>query len=800
MKVLLSWMREFAPIEGEPEALAEVMTDLGMVVESIDTVGPAWDGIVVAKVLELSPHPEADRIQLVSVDAGDGEPLQVCCGAFNMAVGDLVPFATIGTVMPGGMEIARRKMRGQWSNGMLCSVAELELGGDADGIHILSPQLTMGQDLATALAMTNDVLFDLDIEGNRPDALSVAGVTRDLAAQLRVPFTLPVPAFDQATPPSAELASVRIDDGDLCPRFGFRVLSDITMGESPAWMVQRLAASGVRSINAIVDISNYVMLELGQPNHTYDLDLVPDGALAVRMARDGETITTLDDAKRSLTDADGVIANNADEAIGLAGVMGGASTEISDTTSRVLLEAAVWDRMTVARTSRRLGLRSEASNRFERGVDSQGIQLALDRFTQLAVEICGATVADGAVIEDGNLQRSAAVEVRVARVNQLLNTSLEAADIVALLNPIGFASVPREPADGAVAGGVGERLLVTIPSWRPDCTIEIDVIEEIARHHGYEKSGRRVPTPTQAGVLTPQQSGRRRIRGSLQGAGFSEVMPIPFLAPGDLDRAGLGDDGISLVNPLAAEESILRTSLLPGMLKTVAYNQAHRAGELRLYELGRIYRPGDGELPNEDEILAAAQTTTATDGDGAAAVVAARLLQRLSAELGFSGLSIANGVRPGLHPTRSATVRFRGRIIGEVGEVDPGVLQAYDVDGRVAWLQLQAAPLFEALKSVPRYRPVSRYPSSDIDLAFVVADKVPAADVERTLNKAGGKLLQTAELFDVFRSEALGLDTRSLAFALRFQADDRTLTDAEVAEVRQSCIDAVAKAHGAQLR
>lgn len=788
MKVLLSWMREFAPIEGDPEFLAETMTDLGMVVEEVSSTGPDWDGIVVAKVLDLRRHPEADRIQLVDVDLGDGEALQICCGAFNMATGDLVPLATLGTVMPGGLEIARRKLRGEWSNGMICSAAELKLGEDADGIMVLDPSLTIGQELAGALGAEDDVLFDLDIEGNRPDALSVAGVTRDLAARLQVPFTLPEPKFSETDPGSASRTSVDIQAPSLCLRFGARVLDNITVGESPGWMAARLTAAGMRPINSIVDISNYVMLELGQPNHTYDLGLVPDGRIGVRMGRDGEKLVTLDDNERAITEADGLIVNAADEPIGLAGVMGGASTEISSATTSVVVEAAVWDRMTIAKTSRRLNLRSEASTRFERGVDPLGIERALDRFVELAVEICGATVATGAVIELGGMVETDPILVRTDRTNTILNTALSADAMAGLLAPIGFASTP---ADGG--------LTVTVPSWRPDSTLEIDVIEEIGRHHGYSKSGKRVPTPTQAGSLTPAQKGRRRVRRTLLGAGYAEAMPMPFLAPDDLARAGLPADGITLANPLVAEESVLRTSLLPGLLKAIARNQAHRIDAVRLYELGRVYEPSDEALPDEYELVSAIESGFGS-GKETAAAAGVKALYRFAAELGLNGLAIANAEVAGLHPTRAAEIRFRGKVVGAVGEVDPRVLENYDVSGRVAWFEMQVAPVLGALETSPRFKQISLYPSSDIDLAFVTPNDVAATDVARTIKKAGPGLIRSVRLFDVFRAEQLGDDVRSLAYQLRIQADDRTLTDEEVAELRRRCIEDVRKAHGAELR
>jgi len=797
VKVLLSWMREFAPIEGDPTFLADTMTDLGMVVEEVTTVGSRWDGIVVAKVLELNKHPKADRIQLVSVDAGagqgDGEPQQICCGAFNMAVGDLVPLATLGTVMPNGMEIARRKMRGEWSNGMLCSAEELSIGADADGIHILEPGLAVGERLIDVLGDQTDVLFDLDIEGNRPDALSVMGVARDLAARLNVEFSISKPELSSSEQDSSpgQQVSVSIDDPLLCKRFGGRMLSDVSMGVSPGWMVSRLEAAGMRAINSIVDISNYVMLETGQPNHTYDLDKVAGRHLGVRLARDGETLITLDDTKRVLSEADGVIVDGGDTPIGLAGVMGGADSEISDSTSAVLLEAAVWDQMSIAKTSRRLGLRSEASTRFERGADPFGVEHALDRFCELAAEICGATIIGDRLIVEGGYEPTPPVTVRVPRVNMLLNTELTAEQIAAYLEPIGYQSTLDASNDK-------EQLVVEIPSWRPDSTAEIDVVEEVGRHHGYSKSGLRVPTPEQVGELTPAQRNRRRIRSALIGAGFTQVMPTPFLSPGDMERAGLADDGITLSNPLAADESILCTSLLPGMLKAVAYNEAHRAEAIKVFDMSTTFSRSNDQLPNETLRLAVAEAGYRPDEVAAAS--ATRLLHRLASELGLVGVKVVNAPQPGLHSGRSAQVHFRGRIIGEVGEVDPGVSQAYEIASRVAWLQLAVAPLQAAMETVAKYSPVSRYPSSDVDLAFVVPDDVPATDVVRTISSAGGSLLKSIRLFDAFRSETLGSGVRSLAFGLRFQADDRTLVDTEVAQARQACIDAVMQRHRAHLR
>ena len=791
MKVLLSWLREFAPIEGDPVELGEQLSDLGMAVESIEYPGANLDGIVVAQVLDLRPHPRADRIQLVDVDAGDGQPLQICCGAFNMAVGDKVPLATLGTEMPNGMVIERRKLRGEWSNGMLCSGRELELGDDHEGILILEGDDPPGTDLRTALGIVADVLYDLEINPNRPDAMSVAGVARDLAARLGVPFRLPEPSVPASGegPPSRP-ASVEIEDGDVCGRFYTRVLEGVRIGPSPAWIADRLVALGMRPINCVVDASNYVMLELGQPTHTYDLAklaVAADGTagLGVRRGRDGETLLTLDGVTRPLTPGDAVITDADDVAVGLAGVMGGASTEISDTTASVLLELAWWDPMTVARTSKRLNLRSEASARFERGTDPGIVELAARRFAELLAPT-GARLTDDVVDARGDLPGPATVAVRTTRVNAILGTDLTAARISDLLVPIGFQV---EPSDA-------DTQQVTVPSFRPDTTTEIDVIEEVARHFGYANITPTVPPSLRTGRLTPRQRDRRRVRDILVGLGYDEAMPLAFLAPEDLERSGVDGPAIRLTNPLAAEESVLRPSLRPGLLKSIRYNQSHRQSGVGLFEIGKAFRPpAEPGLPDEREVLAVVRS----DADAPVAVEAWTVLRDT---LGVDGTRVEQAPVAGLHPGRSARLvgGEDGEVLGALGEVDPGVLEDLGIVGRVAWLEVDLDRLLALPHGDQTYVPVSRYPSSDIDLAFVVGDDVAAGAVRATIVEAAGALLQDLHLFDVFRSPALGEGRRSLAFGLRLQADDRTLTDDEVAEVRARVIAAVSTTHHAELR
>ena len=803
MKVTLSWLREFAPdIDGDPSELSEILSALGLTVEEMTFIGDIVDGVVLAKVLDLRPHPAADKIQLVDVDAGDGKARQVCCGAFNMAVGDLIPFATPGTVMSNGLKILQRKMRGEVSSGMCCSGAELGLSDDHEGILVLNdrvvPEAELGMAVGAAIGLEPDVLWDLEVNANRPDAMSVAGVARDLAAPLGVDFSYPDYSVDTGSYSAGgsanrdsvnELLTVEILDPTLCGRFVATVLRGITVQTSPQWLADRLMLAGMRPLNSIVDISNYVMLELGQPNHTFDLATIPNGHLRVRRAVPGETLTTLDGLERELIANDGVITNESDEIVSLAGVMGGATTEISEQTTDVLLEMAWWDPPTISRTVKRLNLVSEASSRFRRGTDwGENVDRSMQRFIQLASEL-GVTAVPGYVDVSGNTPDRTPLNVRSAKINGLLGTDLSASEMAGYLSSIGFG------ADVVVSDNGTEDLAVTIPTWRWDTETETDVAEEVARLHGYENIVRTVPRGELPGGLSDYQVRRRLVRQVLVGCGCDETFPMPFLAPGDLLKAGLADNGVTLSNPLVAEQSVLRTSLLPGQLKAIAYNQSHRSADVRLFEIDHVYLPPppDQLLPDEREYLAVALA-------GSEAPEAVPVLDLLERELGLPNLVMRSASPPGLHATRSAEVIVAGRARGVVGEVDPVVLDNYGVAGRVAWLELDLGELLGGPRSNRKYSPVSKYPSSDIDLAFEVPDEVAAAAVESSLRKAGKTLLTDIELFDVYRGEGMPTGTRSLAYRLRLQAHDRTLTDAEVADVRQACIDAVAKRHGVSLR
>jgi phenylalanyl-tRNA synthetase beta chain len=570
-------------------------------------------------------------------------------------------------------------------------------------------------------------------------------------------------------------------DPVLCGRFVARVFDDVRIGPSPAKIANRLRALGMRPINNVVDVSNYVMLELGQPSHAFDLATVTGGALRVRRAREGETLVTLDEVTRKLHPSDGVICDADDAVISLAGVMGGASTEISDTTSSAIVEMAWWDPPSIAHTSRRHALRSEASGRFERTIDPQIADLAMARFAELMAP--DAQLTPGVVDERGQLPEPAKVRLRTSRLNEILGAEITPEMVDGYLEPIGFEVTPA-----------GEDRDVAVPSFRPDTTTEIDVIEEVARHHGYSKIAKTVPTSARAGALTAAQQDRRRVRALMIGRGVTEAMPLPFLAPGDLARAGLDEAGIVVTNPLVSEESVMRSSLRPGLLKAVAYNASHRNHAVSLYELGTTFGavPVGAALPDEREVLGVVLA-------GREAPAAAEIWWDLVEHLLVEDASLENASVTGLHATRAAHLFASGTEVGVAGEIAPDVLEAFEITGRAAWIEVDLTVLFGLPHGEHQLEPFSRYPSSDIDLAFVVGEDLPAAALRSPLRAAAGELLAGLELFDVHRSERLGAGLRSLAFRLRFQADDRTLTDDEVAAVRDSCI-AAGEAVGARLR
>ncbi|MGB9111435.1 MAG: phenylalanine--tRNA ligase subunit beta, partial [Acidimicrobiales bacterium] len=832
MRVPLSWLKEFVPIDLDPRdaagirAFADELSMLGMNVEHVDAVDDELPGVVVARVVEIDAIPGADRIQKVVVDAG-GAPTAVVCGAFNFDVGDYVPFATIGARLVGGVEIARKEMRGVASEGMICSGRELGLSSESSGIFVLfsppkgregPPVLPLGAPLVAYLGLEKDVVFDLDIEPNRPDALSMIGIARDVAAHRRVGFSVPPVGVEETGLQANRLVSISIAAPDACRRFVARVVTGVATLPAPRDVQRRLILSGMRPINAVVDASNYTMLERGQPTHPYDLDQLGGGGFRVRLAHEGERLVTLDGIERTLGShrnrrgetkpvEDLLICDANDVAVGLAGIMGGATSEISDSTSNVVIESADFASAFVGATSLRQDLRSEASTRFWRGIDPAGLSPAASRVAQLIVDahveqgVAPPIVARGIADAVGLPRSSPSIYVRTNRVNDLLGTELDRGAIRSLLEPIGFSS-----------GKAPKGLAVSAPSFRPDVGREVDVIEEIARHYGYEQIVPTIPRASRVGSLSSYQKDRRRVTLTLVDFGADEAWTRAIVDPERDVIDGEGLRPLKLVNPVVREESALRTNLLAGLLDALRRNVATRNASVRFFEVGKVFRyPGsDDGAPVEREHLG---VLLARDGDDArTAIECLRVLEeRLRIEAGQ--LHLKEGSPPpnpedpvafGMHPTRLSTL-FGGavgdEVIGVVGEVDPRVLEEFGVSGRrVGWLSVDLERFLTLGRRPERALPVSRFPSSDIDLSFAVPDDVSVERVEEVLRQASGEWFERIELVDVYRGKGLAERERSVSFRIRFSAIDRTLTDDDVAAARARCIAAVEAEVGAALR
>lgn len=837
MRVPLSWLCEFTPLEVEPRRIAEALDRLGLEVEAVEDLGAELAGVLVGRAVAVRPHPDADRLRLVDIDTGSGT-VRVVCGAANVTPGMTVPWAAPGARLPGGIRLEARSIRGQRSEGMLCSAAELGIGDDHRGILALDADLAPGTDLREALGL-DDVVFELSITPNRPDAMSVVGVARELAAHFGTPLHVPEPRVrpDPGLAPTGDLVTVEVEAPERAPRFTARYLR-VRTGPSPAWLARRLRLAGVRSISNVVDVTNYVLLERGQPLHAFDLDHLAGRGLVVRLARPGETITTLDGVTRNLTGEDLLVCDAQRRPQAIAGIMGGSEAEVRPETAEILLEAASFAPMGIARTSKRLGLRSESSARFERGVDPDGVLTGSARAAELLAEVAEAACAPDPIDRYPNPVRPARIRLRTTRVNALLGTTLDDGAVRAALEPLGMRVVATEPTGDGVAPGAepgpatggASTLVVEVPTFRPDLEREVDLVEEVARRVGLDAIPRTRPdTSGQVGGLTPSQRDRRALADACVGLGLAEAMTVPMLGPKALAAFGLPTDGwVEATNALRADEPILRPAILPGLCGALAHNVAHGLGDAALFETGRVFhppRPGE-VLPDEREHLAAIWTgwvrrapvepdrpVDVFDATDAVGVLAASLelahwwLEPASAP-GFTPgrcvavrVTIDGEVPPGAETERDAEPGEQVRVAGHLGELTSATVEAFGVPGPVVALELDLGVLLAGRRRDRAFRAPSRYPASVIDLAFACAEEIPIGAMAATIRDAARGLLEDLRCFDVFRSAELAAAGRkSVAFSLRLRAGDRTLTDAEVAETRARVIAAVESTHDAALR
>ncbi len=820
MRVPYSWLREYCDPGLDPAALADRLVMTGTEVERIETLGPpSSEGFVVGKVLEREQHPNADRLSVCRVDVGEGERT-IVCGAPNVDAGQTVAVVLPGATMPGGMKIRKAKLRGVPSEGMILSAAELEVAEEADGIMVLDDGPVPGTPLAEVLPLAEPVL-EIEVTPNRSDCFGVHGVAREVhaitGAELAPdPWAQDAPA--EGTGEAGDYASVRVDVPELCPRFTARVFTNVEVGPSPAWLQARLTAAGQRSINNVVDITNYVMLLTAQPLHAFDLDKVPDGELIVRTAAEGEKMTTLDDVERTF-DTETVLVCDREGPSGIAGVMGGQRSEVSGSTTRVLLEVACWSGTNILRTSRMLGLRSEASARFEKQLHPALCLRAQRIASQLLVELCGAKMVPGTIDEAADIPEPRRLTLRASRVVGLLGMAISQSEQKTYLEQLGFGV---EPA--------GEDLEVVVPPDRHyDVTREVDLIEEVARVHGIDEH---LPTTLPAtgeavGGLSRDQRLRRRAEDGLRDLGFDQVVGWSFTDPGEAGRLRIPDDDaranpVLLANPLSEEQSAMRTTLLGSLLDVAARNAARGTSDLALFESARVYRQdpptgrkavgenanrpvdplaghfaGDQPAPfSEPQRLAALATGSLSErswrggGEPADFFALKGALEALARQLGVE-LSFAPGEQPFLHPGRSAAVSIDGVVAGWLGEVHPLVCRTWDLDAAVAF-EIDSAPLIAAATvGEESYEDVTVYPPVLEDLAVVVPEGVAASEVRSAVLKGASPYCTKAEVFDVFRGEQVGDGRKSLALAVEFSAPDRTLTDGEVASLRKSIVRSI---------
>ena len=804
MRVPYSWLREHCDPGVGAEELAERLVMTGTEVERIDVVGPpSPEGFVVGRVLSAEKHPNADRLSVCTVDTGDGERT-IVCGAPNVAAGQTVAVALPGATMPGGQQLGKAKLRGVPSEGMILSVSELEIGEDADGILVLEDGTAPGTALGEVLPLPEPVL-EIEVTPNRVDCFGVRGVAREVHAISGAP--LAADPWDEDAPAEGEgevsdLASVTVEVPDLCPRFTARAFTDVTIGPSPLWLQARLTAAGQRPINNVVDITNYVMLLTAQPLHAFDLDKVPDGALTVRVAAEGEKMTTLDGIERTF-DAETVLVCDRNGPSGIAGIMGGEASEVSEQTTRVLLEVACWNGTNILRTSRLLGLRSEASSRFEKQLHPELSMRAQRIASRLMVELCGARLVPGTIDVAAEIPAPPRIPLRSSRVEGLLGMSIPLDDQAAYLERLGFGVEAQ-----------GEDLLVTVPPDRHhDVTREVDLIEEVGRVHGFDKH---LPTTLPAvaervGGLSREQVLRRRAEDALRDLGFDQIVGWSFTDPGEAARLRIPDEDpraepVLLANPLSEEQSEMRTTLLGSLLDVAARNLARDAERVALFESGQAYlrleavgegplagifsgeRPAPFAEPHRLGCLAVGPLVEQSwrgNGDPADFFALKGALEALAGQLGVT-LGFEAAPEPFLHPGRSAAVLITDVPVGWLGEIHPLVCREWDIPAAAGFEIATAALVEAATVGEELYEDVTTHPSVQQDLAVVVPVEVTAVAVRDAVLEGGGELLRSAEVFDLYEGEQLGEGRKSLALRLEFRAADRTLTDEEVAGLRGS--------------
>lgn len=822
MKVSLKWLSEYVEVPEDLKAFCDRLDLTGTGVEGVERTGDIYDHVVTGQILEKEAHPDSDHMWVTKVDVGsvnvdkegNPEPLQIVCGAQNFNQGDHVVVATIGAVLPGDFKIKKSKLRGVVSCGMNCSARELGIGSDHDGIMILPKDAPIGMPLADYLNLS-DTILDLEITPNRPDCLSMVGMAREVGAMYATDAKNPLDEMEAALkeasdmPSVDELASVTVKDVDRCPRYTARVIKNVKVGPSPDWLAERVTAAGARSINNVVDVTNYILFLFGQPLHAFDYDKLVDETgkanVIVRAAKEGEKLQTLDGEERELTEDMTVIATP-EKAVGLAGVMGGFDSEVTDETTTILLEAATFEPGRTSRTSRNLGLISESSMRYERRVDDVEIDRMSAAAAQLLAEVSGGVVVPGVIDIYNTKTESETLEFRVPRFQAMMGETIPREFIVDMLQRLGCEVSAKEE----------DTLKVVPPTFRPDLEREIDLYEEVLRLYGMDRIPSTLPGgPGRVGIKTEAQRIMDKINNTLRACGLNETMTYSFADPHELEQLRMPTEGmgipVELLNPLNAEQSVMRQSIIPGLMRSVAYNQSRGVHNIQLYETGVVFFGAEGKKsPKERNRLAAVMAGAMNDPawnkeslnfdffDGKG-VIESLMRELALAKPRFKALSAEEA--PHLQPGRAAQVLDGGTVLGWIGEIHPLACDTYEVQAPLVAFELDLDALIKCARPARDYVDVPVFPAVTMDVAFVVDEEVTHEQLLRCITSAGGKLLDTVQLFDVYRDEArLGAGKKSMAYALEYRAADRTLTTEEVDKQHARLIKKVCGATGAEVR
>lgn len=817
MRVSWKWLNELIEVKMKPAELADLMTMSGVAVDNVEYMQKGVSGVKVGKILELTRHPQADKLFVCKIDAGEGKVRTIVTGADNLHAGDIVPVALPGAELPGGKKITPTVFREVESEGMLCSAEEIGLDPDKllaeqkEGIYILPDDTAIGADIVEVLNL-DDYVLELDLTPNRSDCLAMLNVAWEVAALTGGKVNLPNVEKSTEGGPCAALTRVDIMDTTLCKRYVARIIKNVKIEPSPLWMQLRLMAAGVRPINNIVDVTNYVMMEMGQPLHAFDYDCLKENRIVVRRAQNGETMTTLDGQERNLTTEMLMIADG-ERSVGIAGVMGGLDTEVTENTKTILLESAFFHGTNIRRTSQALGLRSEASQRFEKTIDIAQTALAADRAVQLMAMIGAGVPVPSRVDCYPQPAIKEPIRLRLGRVNQILGTSLKADRVEKILLSLQVEILEKD-ASQMMPSENG--WLIKTPSWRRDLEKEIDLIEEIARLDGYNKIPTTLPYgPTTQGSRSREQNLRWQLRDLMSAQGLMEVITYSFIHPRHLESLRLPEthflrETIEIKNPLSEEQGIMRTSLLPGLLDMVARNLNKRNRDFGLYELGKTYHkagfPDVQPLPMEKWILAAIavgrkEKGWASESEAYDFFYLKGILENIFAR--FSIKDVEYRAIPTIswyHPGKAALIVIGGKPAGHLGEIHPLVMESYGLDQPAVTFSLHLDDLLTAYQEVPSYRSIPRYPAVTRDLAVVVPEETPARQVEDLIRQVGQGLLKEIRLFDLYRGPQIGLGNKSLAFALTWQAQDRTMNDEEVNTLHQNILQLLERECGAEIR